>query len=290
MEELKKDQLYNLENCPICKSTSKLIDIVKTINPNSNETLNLRECKYCEHWWIDPMPKQNYLIELYRKCSEFITNKDCKETCTLPNEDIKKYANRFLYNIKNTKKLNYLEIGVGSGKLFNFLKKKFNLIYGIDPAKWKPLDKNIVEDIKYVPDNIKFDVIILQDVMEHLENPLEMMIKIKKISNKNAIIGMCFPNKDVLIAKIQKGRWSMIRPIGHLHFFSSKSIEKMFENSGWKLLKKYSYWAAPTGFYYIKNFDFHSKSIFRLIGRIIRDLIIKQLLLGKDQWYVIGTS
>lgn len=100
MEELKKDQLYNLENCPICKSTSKLIDIVKTINPNSNETLNLRECKYCKHWWIGPMPKQNYLIELYRKCSEFITNKDCKETCTLPNEDIKKYANRFLYNIK----------------------------------------------------------------------------------------------------------------------------------------------------------------------------------------------
>ncbi len=290
MEELKKDQLYNHKNCPICKSTSKLIDIVKTINPNSIETLNLRECKYCKHWWIDPMPKQNYLIELYRKCSEFITSKYCKETCTLPNKDIKKYANRFLYNIKNTKKLNYLEIGVGSGKLFNFLKGKFNLSYGIDPAKWKPSGKNIVEDIKYIPDSIKFDVIILQDVMEHLENPLEMMIKIKKISNKGAIIGMCFPNKDVLIAKIQKGKWNMIRPIGHLHFFSSKSIKKMFENSGWKLLKKYSYWPAPSGFYYIKNFDFHSKSIFRLTGRIIRDLIIKQLLLGKDQWYVIGTS
>ncbi len=41
---------------------------------------------------------------------------------------------------------------------------------------------------------------------------------------------------------------------------------------------------------YIKNFNFHSKNPLKLIYRIFRDLLLKQLLLGKDQWYVIGKA
>lgn len=288
MDSLDKKNIFTLNNCPLCNAESKVLEKVKTINPNSNEILNLRECLSCQHWWIDPIPRQSYLSKLYEVSSEFITNKGCSETCTLPNKDIAKYASRFLNNIKDTKKLNYLEVGVGSGKLFNFLKDRFNISYGIDPAKWRPLEKNIFKNIEDLPSDIKFDVIILQDVLEHLESPIKVLKKLKILSNKGAVIGMCFPNKDSIIAKIQKGRWSMVRPIGHLHFFSSKSIDKLLKNSGWKLIKKYSYWPAPSAFYYLKYFDFNSNNKFKLVARIIRDLLFRKLLLGKDQWYVIA--
>jgi hypothetical protein len=290
MESLDKSKLFELKKCPMCSGASVIIKVVKTINPNSTDKLNLRECKSCKHWWIDPMPKQDYLMDLYKEGSEFITHKGCKETCSLCDNEIEKYARRFLGILVETKKLNYLEIGVGSGKLFHYIKDRFNLSYGVEPANWKPSDINIVEDINDLPQDIRFDFIILQDVIEHLENPIEMLKKIKELSSSGAIIGSCFPNRDALISRIKKDKWSMIRPVGHLHFFSSKSIEKMFENSGWKLKKKYSYWPAPSALYYIKNFDLHSKNPLKLIGRIFRNLIFNELLLGKDQWYAIGIS
>jgi len=290
LEELKKDQLCNLENCPICKSTSKLIDIVKTINSNSREILNLRECKYCKHWWIDPMPEQQYLNHLYEIGSEFVVSSGYQGREKPEDSELNRYILRFLKISEDIIDLNYLEIGVGPGYLFNFFDKKVKNCYGVDPCSWKPYKPTIFSDINRIPKGIKFDIIVIQDVLEHLEDPINMLIKVRKLANPGCKLSCGFPNKDALIAKILKGRWSMIRPIGHLHYFSSKSIKKMFKKSGWEIVKKYSYWPVPYPSYYLKNFNFHSKNPLKLIYRIFRDLVLKQLLFGKDQWYVVGKA
>lgn len=290
MKSLEKEKLYSSVNCPICGNCSKIIDSVKTININSDDKLNLRECNSCRHWWIDPMPGQQYLNHLYETSSEFVVSSGYHGREEPEESESYIYASRFLNSSKNTSDLNYLEIGVGPGFLFNFFEKKVKNCYGVDPCSWKPDKPTIFSDIDKIPAEIKFDIIIIQDVLEHLEDPINMLIKAKKLSNPGCILSCGFPNKDALIAKAFKGRWGMIRPVGHLHYFSSKSIKKMFEKSGWSIVKKYSYWPAPYPSYYFKNFNFHSKNPLKLIYRIFRDLLIKQLLLGKDQWYVVGKS
>lgn len=290
MESLKRKNLYNLKKCPVCASNSKIIDIVRTINVNSDEKLNLRECLQCGHWWFDPMSTQDYLNSLYESGSEFVVSENYQGR-EMPEEfELTRYVSQFLDKIKNINQLNYLEIGVGPGYLFEFFKKKVKNCYGVDPCRWKPEDPHIFNDIKDIPISLRFDIIVIQDVLEHLENPIDMLKKVKEFANKNCIISCGFPNKDSLIAKIFKSRWSMIRPIGHLHYFSSKSVDSIFKQSGWKIIKKYSFWPVPSPIYYFKNFDYKSKNILKLIYRIIRDLLLKQLLMGKDQWRVIAKA
>ena len=290
MDFLDKKHLHPKKDCPICHSNSKIIDTTKTINHNSNEILNLRECLYCKHWWIDPMPTQNYLNELYKKSSEFVVSRGYRGREEPSNKELEKYSSRFLEYIKNKKKLKYLEIGVGPGYLYNYFKNKTAICYGVDPCSYKPKDNNIVSDIKEIPDNTKFDIIVIQDVLEHLERPTSMLVKLKKLANKDALISCGFPNKDSFIAKKNKGKWRMIRPVGHIHYFSSKSIEILFKKTGWITLKKYSYWGYPSLLDIIKNFDWNFKNPLKLIYRMFFYLIIKEIILGKDQWYVLGLS
>lgn len=290
MEFIEKEKLNNFSTCAICNSDSKIIDSVKTININSDDKLNLRECNSCKHWWIDPMPGQQYLNYLYETGSEFVVSSGYQGREEPEKAESDRYVSRFLNTTEDISDLNYLEIGVGPGYLFNFFEKKVKNCYGVDPCNWKPDKPTIFSDIDKIPKGIKFNIIVIQDVLEHLEDPVNMLIKAKILANPGCMLSCGFPNKDALIAKVLKGKWDMIRPIGHLHYFSSKSIKKMFERSGWEIVKKYSYWPVSYPLYYLKFFNFHSKNPLKLIYRIFRDLLLKQLLFGKDQWYVVGKA
>jgi hypothetical protein len=44
-------------------------------------------------------------------------------------------------------------------------------------------------------------------------------------------IYLSFPNSSSLMAKLQKERWRMIQPIGHLHYFSRQSVTELLARS-----------------------------------------------------------
>jgi hypothetical protein len=266
--------------CPICKSSSKQIDSVKTINPNSELLVNLLECDICKHWFIEEAPSQEELSTMYSSNSEYVVPKGyCDEMI-----DAKFNVSDKLAYLQPKYKFNYLELGVGSGQLFNYFKKTAEKAYGVDPGSWG-LDENIVQDIKDVSP-IGFDLIVATDVMEHLNNPLEMLNKLNELANDNCTLYFTVPNKDSLKAQIQKGKWSMTRPFGHLHFFSKKSIKKSLELSGWNVVKIKSMRAGNTKIFELLKYFYLSSS--KLIYRIIKSLIIGQILLGKDQWEIIA--
>lgn len=291
MENIDFNNFRNIILCPICNGNSLILsNKVRTINKNSNFVVSLRRCNLCEHWFIDPSPKQDYLNKLYKAGSEFVVEENYKGSKKPFYNNLRKYASRFINLNSDISNLNYLEIGVGPGHLYNFFKDKVNICYGVDPCSYKPENKFIVSDISEVPDNIKFDIIVFQDVLEHIEDPTLMLKTIRNLANNSALISLGFPNCNSIPAKLFKEKWSMVRPLGHLHYFSAKSIKIMFENSGWKVKKKFCYWPVPSAFYYIKNFEYKSKNPLKLIYRIFRDLIFKQLLFGKDQWYIYGVS
>ncbi|MCL4377359.1 MAG: class I SAM-dependent methyltransferase [Actinobacteria bacterium] len=289
MDSLDKTKLHEAFLCPICNENSKIIDSVPTINPNSDDKVNLRECIKCKHWWIDPMPTQKYLSYLYSLGSEFVVSHNYKGKEEPSENEIRKYISRFLDLSKDISNLNYLEIGVGPGYLFNYFQNNVNKCYGVEPGGWGLKNSNIVSDIEFIPKNIKFDIIVIQDVLEHVEDPGNMLKKLNNLVNKGCIISCNFPNKDAFIAKYLKGRWRMVRPMGHVNYFSSKSIDLVFNITGWKVVRKYNYWSSNSLTDKIKKFDWHSRNPLKLSYRICRDLIFKELLLGRDQWVVIGT-
>lgn len=73
IQTLDINHLYPQINCPICANNSKKILEIETINPQSNDIVELLNCFHCYHWWHNPMPSEKYLMELYSKDNEFVT-------------------------------------------------------------------------------------------------------------------------------------------------------------------------------------------------------------------------
>jgi len=228
--------LRNIDNCPICKSI-KLTTIgdTRTINPHSDLKVQIIKCHYCLHWFINPMIKQEDLNTLYSEASDYVVTKNwLRNEFSIPEEYIIKNESK-----KNSKKKKYLEIGIGYGLLFKYFQKKGYYCFGVEPYQWAIDIPNIVDNItKLNEDN--FEVIVLVDVLEHLEDPLLFIEHISQLSIKGGTVYASFPNNQSLQALLFKKKWRMIRPFGHLHYFSEKSLKIMFESNRFKIkhLKK----------------------------------------------------
>jgi len=222
--------LKPIYNCPICKGTElKIINKIQTINPNSDLKVEILKCVNCLHWFVNPSIDQNDLNILYKEASEYVVPKgwDAKKTAfSIPEQYIIKNESKNL----NTK---YLEIGIGSGLLFNYFKQIGYNCFGVEPGDWGKGITNIVQDINEL-DEDNFDVVVLADILEHVEDPLSLVKKVSKLINVGTVY-VCFPNNQSLRALLLKERWRMIRPFGHLHFFSKKSLSILFNSNGFKI-------------------------------------------------------
>ncbi|PKN17798.1 MAG: hypothetical protein CVU71_15335 [Deltaproteobacteria bacterium HGW-Deltaproteobacteria-6] len=241
MQFIEKSKVDECSLCPICSGESDIIDIVKTINPDAMDNCNLRRCHNCSHWWIDPMPRQQYLSHLYADNSEFVVNKGYAEEQVekeVNYKSIEDYFTKITHAMKQLDNFNYLEVGSGNGHLLNYMSRKANLCYGVEPGCWKKANSraNVVSDINDIPKGIFFDLIMIQDVLEHLADPIHMLTKLRSMANDDCLITGGFPNSESPQAQQLKGKWAMVRPLGHLHFFSSDSVIKALNKSNWRII------------------------------------------------------
>lgn len=108
-----------------------------------------------------------------------------------PKHEIIKYYKFFNENIEKGSKV--LDVGCGIGYVSSKLAEKASIVVGIDINK-KQIEiakkKNNKSNIKYVLADIfdydfneHFDYVVLSNVLEHIKERKELLIKLKKISN-----------------------------------------------------------------------------------------------------------
>lgn len=221
-------------------------------------------CKLCKSTKFSLLKEiGNYDIYLCNNCDLGLTvliNSDLKnhkekiksELYSFKNYDLVrfKYIKRFNYLIKIIKKFkkkgSVLEVGAGFG-LFSMLLSKENsyeieVIEPFNKSQYIFKDKNIIINRltleKYLTQvkNKKFDIIVLFDVLEHLNEPSIILEKLNKILNKNGIVIIQLPNHNSLMAKVCKS-WSWWLPEEHKYHFSPKSMNLLLKKKG--LMTKY---------------------------------------------------
>ena len=146
-----------------------------------------------------------------------------------------------------------LDIGCGDGAFGSILKQHTNCeIWGIEPSKAAAdmavpkLDKVITGLFsKNLPElsGQTFDAIFFNDVLEHLVNPDEILTQCKNFLNANGYIVASIPNirwypviLSLLRYKDFKYENAGVMDKTHMRFFTKKSMIRMFENSGYKVL------------------------------------------------------
>lgn len=158
---------------------------------------------------------------------------------------------------KKFKKAQILDIGCAYGYVLNLLPKNSNM-FGLDISEHaiNTAKKNF-KDITFKVGNVEekipfpansFDIIILNDVIEHLENPQKALENIKKILKKDGILYITTPNLNLLRKKLFGFADKMEH---HISLFSHKNLCELLINNKFAIQKNYTY-SSFTYFFFLK--------------------------------------
>lgn len=157
--------------------------------------------------------------------------------------------------ITNKKRLSLLEIGSGEGWTLNFFYNKNWQVTGLDFSNSscqnhnpKLLSKFITGDpqknlIKIIEQKNKYDVIWLDNVLEHVLEPPKLLEQIKEVSTPKTILVIEVPNDFSYLQSylfknkyINKKHW--VAYPDHISYFNQKGLNKLCQKTGW--LNKYT--------------------------------------------------
>ena len=241
--------------CPLCKS--KKIKIFLKVT----KKYLILACASCELKFpnVDFVSNKNYADIIYEKYSQLNIKKNMQKTSKYR---LKMMEERFNYciksNFKMTKSIKLLDYGCGNGLFLDYLKKKgiFGTGIEIDEANsQKLLNKkiNFFRNINEVESN-KFDICVMFDVLEHLTNPIQDLIKIRSKLKKNGIIVIYTPNINSLAFELMGPRQNQVYPFMHTLFFNDKSFNYLAKKTKMKIKKRGTFGLDLMDYFFMREY------------------------------------
>lgn len=139
----------------------------------------------------------------------------------------------------------FLEIGSYAGNFLNEAKKRDWNVIGIEPLEIPALYAEKMFGIKVIREyfeqaglqNETIDVIVSCHVIEHVPDPVAFVMKAFALLKPGGNLILETPAYDSLMFKLLKHRERSVRCDGHIFFFTKKTLTKLVENNGFRVLK-----------------------------------------------------
>jgi 2-polyprenyl-3-methyl-5-hydroxy-6-metoxy-1,4-benzoquinol methylase len=179
---------------------------------------------------------------------------------------------------KNTNSVNLIDLGCGDGVWLNRLSE-----LGIKNLQLTGLDYNelrinrartilksniklITSDIQKLGDE-KFDIVLLNHVIEHIQEDEALLNKIRTILRKDGILILGTPNEGNYLMQRRNRKYGIFLTTDHVHFYTEKEISNKISNASFKIMKTYR---DPL---YIGNDNLFYKILTHRIGFLLLKLL-----------------
>jgi 2-polyprenyl-3-methyl-5-hydroxy-6-metoxy-1,4-benzoquinol methylase len=225
-------KLTPVNKCPICFCKNR--NLVR-----KKETFKLYQCEKCKIVYLHEIPCN--IDDIYNKTNLITYSQYYKLSETLDKKIFKSRLNTIKNITKATSKDSILDIGCSVGCFLNVARQMgWNQILGIDPIK-ESIDectnKNIPVISNFFDKKIadqkrdQFCIVHLGDVIEHVQNPNEILKNIKTVLKPKGFVAIVTPNYDSLIAKIFQ-----VKPYEHLTYFNEESLFYLLKQNDFKVV------------------------------------------------------
>ena len=127
-------------------------------------------------------------------------------------------------------------------------------VYGIEPGEFNEegnkkynlnIKKGDIKSSKYKRES--FDIITLNHVLEHINNPNETLGEIKRIIKKDGVLIIGVPNTHSIAFKIFRRNWYQLDVPRHIINYSEENLNFLLNKNGFKV-KNVRYNSRPSQF------------------------------------------
>ncbi|MFO7559257.1 MAG: class I SAM-dependent methyltransferase [Desulfobacterales bacterium] len=231
---LPNNEKQSTRNCPLCDTNQ--ISHYWAVNHLPKKKW-IYWCSHCGYGWQHPMPAPEEInVNIQNYPSTMLQNAEEKEAG---------FQNRLkLLQKISPHRGNILDIGSGLGHFLKLAHDQGWTVSGVEPQKSAvkacyeqfgiQCHAGFVTDLVLQPES--FDVITLWDVLEHVNNPIELLKKCVSLIRPGGIFAFAIPNASGFPARIFKGNWRYVMET-HLSYFTLPFIQHALSENGLEILQ-----------------------------------------------------
>lgn len=222
-------------NCPLCESyKQQLFTNLKDLEYDCGNTFNFSKCTKCSFVWLNPTPSQESLNSFYpSNYHGFNTQSNfvIKNLYKLVNYfRIKKYS-AFLKNPNSS----LLDVGCADANYFDALRKILPNVHCTGIENNQDIVRKALErgrNVKFgtivdLDQALKYDLIIMNNLIEHVRDPVQELIKARSLLKAGGVIFIETPNTDSWDFKLFKKYWGGLHTPRHTFLFNPRSTNAL---------------------------------------------------------------
>ena len=231
-------------NCDLCDE-----DYYKVLGKIKNN--ELVKCDICGHIYLinrfseeelKAIYTEDYFKEKYIKENEKVTYDYLQDK---PN--IMKFVKKRFHTIQKYKQNGtILDIGCAMGFYLEHAKQHGWEIYGVEASDYAAnyakkllstdnIINNSIDKVQF--ENEKFDFITMWLVLEHINNPIELLNKIRNWLKKDGMLAIKVPNADGITFRSNLQKWLEQHPEDHICDYTPDTLERIMKKCGFELLE-----------------------------------------------------
>ena len=141
-----------------------------------------------------------------------------------------------------------LEIGCAYGFFLDVARASFR-VSGVDLApeavaacRERQLDVVQKADESFYESRGPFDVVVMLDVLEHLEAPDEVLRTVHRHTRPGSLLVLSTGDFGSVAARLLGRHWRLMTPPQHLWFFTERSLGRLLERHGLRVLRTCRPW------------------------------------------------
>lgn len=226
--------------CPVCDGEA---GVPVYVRPDS---LIVNECERCKTYYVSPSPSEAQLAKFY----ETYENEHRAATPLKPMEALRSYELLLPYDdiriaklssLVDLKDKSVLDVGFGRGQFLYLLKKMGCYPYGteLDPSavsfcKTMGLENVYFGSVSDLPKDIQFDIISMNDLIEHPLEPVKLIEKVSKYLKPGGFLLLWTPNGSACIKEEQPTTFRV--DLEHMQYFTTNSILYLANKNGFEIV------------------------------------------------------
>jgi len=228
--------METLTHCPICETQNYRDVLVCKDYTVSKDDFHIQECQNCGFWFTNPRPTEEE-IGAYYQSEEYISHSNTSKG--LVNRIYQKVRsitvrNKFLLVSSLTAGKSILDYGCGTGEFLHYCKSHSMNTTGFEPdpgARKYAAETNklnlILEDQLFTDRELKFDVITMWHVLEHVHRLKPTLKSLVSTLKKKGAFLIAVPNHTSTDALKYKEHWAAYDVPRHIYHFGPKDVENL---------------------------------------------------------------
>lgn len=134
----------------------------------------------------------------------------------------------------------FLDVGTGIGALPAAAREAGYEVKGVEISPWAAAFAREEKQLDVIAGTLaeaglqtgRYDVVVINHVLEHVENPRELLAEARRILAEDGLLVVGVPNVASIMCSLKKGKWSSLRPEEHIWHFSPSTLRRLLRECG----------------------------------------------------------